>query len=107
MPRPGSLAYMPIEYSLHGESLVEDGSSKLHHLFFSYDVEIKNTIPEPKQMSVEKMTSLFPEGDTTDVSVSGGLDIHLVDHEACQDKNRMVSSNGSVSKCATKLRPTG
>ncbi|KAF8854837.1 hypothetical protein BDZ45DRAFT_693078 [Acephala macrosclerotiorum] len=152
LAHPASLFYIPIEFRLNDEPLVEDGSSEQHHLSFLYDMEIMNTLPELKKMGVKKMEfsqfyqelkdvinrlgnsflnsqskewhskvahlfrrysnrrqatnipliplrdgrwvepshrHLFFEEETADAEVPAGLDICLVDHEACQDTNRM------------------
>lgn len=55
LAQPKSLFYIPSEFRLHGEPLVEDRNSELYHLSFLYDSEIKNTLPELKKMGVKEM----------------------------------------------------
>ena len=149
---PESLFYIPAEYRLNGNPLVEDERSRHRHLSFFYDTEIANTLPQLKEMGVKvlkfpeflkelkdiinklgdsflsaqtkewhsQIAGLFPrysntrqvanipliplrdgrwvipsqshlflEGEATNAEVPNGLDICIVDHEACQDKRRM------------------
>ncbi|KAL5344927.1 hypothetical protein ACLOAV_009880 [Pseudogymnoascus australis] len=55
LARPSSLLYIPKEFRLHNKPLVEDENSKLRHLSFFYDSEIKNTLPQLKLMGVTEM----------------------------------------------------
>ncbi|KFZ20533.1 hypothetical protein V501_00065 [Pseudogymnoascus sp. VKM F-4519 (FW-2642)] len=105
LARPSSLLYIPKEFRLHNKPLVEDENSKLGHLSFFYDLEIKNTLPQLELMGVTKMKfqhfhqelqdlinklgDSFLERDTNGAELPDGIDAFLVDHEACQDPKRM------------------
>jgi hypothetical protein len=148
---PKYLFYVPGEFRLNGEPLVEDETTKSHHLSFSYDSEIGIILPELKKMGVNifgffdfyrelnsiisnpgnaffksqskqwhskvsallqchgartllsnlpiiplrdgqwvtpSQSHLFLEENAFGASIPGGINICLVDAEACQDPKR-------------------
>ena len=52
---PESLFYIPEEFRIRNEPLVESRSSELHHLSFLYDSKIKDTLPILKKMGIKEM----------------------------------------------------
>ena len=57
LSRPANLLYIPPEFRLNGKPLIEDQSTKKHHLSFAYNSEISQILPKLSKIGVE--TILF------------------------------------------------
>jgi hypothetical protein len=100
--QPDSLFYIPHLYRLGRDPLVEDQSSELEHLSFSYDLEIDNILEELKQMGVKvmKFERFYQEFQEKIISKEGRLYLDKKSKRWHSEIARLFVRHGNTSLVA-------